>query len=653
MATNTVHRCVDCAAPLVFVHDSAPPACLLPAEVLEEVAAGASRRIRGSSPPSTQAAGLQAGDAAGSTPDVPSSAAASGASGSDLCRTTFGLQSVLDAEEIEHPRFTQGDGARTRQPSGTPHIRLSDLGEGGPLGAALPPACAPVAEAAGSPSLQDSFVLLSPLPGTQAPSSALPEEEGAASSPAASGKLRPLEASPGSSSSSSWPAGSLSERSAPLPQDAPRQQFVESLLAGEGWTQLVLDDAALCAKCLAVTVGQLEQQLEEERALLCQYSRALRRLKKHRRQEAARQRRDGETANRAEGGDGDDAAQRDEIKTPRGAPLGATETETQSGAEQPAQGPSASREGDSLMPSGTVASRSAPDRNGEAERAAAANEELSHAQLAAAVMKAHEEFEEGEEAEEQLLEEIATLELLQLQLWFQSSAQQDQVAQQEEATAAMLRERDYVRSQVRRLKQLNVMNDAFHIWTDGALPSINSCRVGRLASPAGPSWTEINTGWGHMCLLLDVLFRKVYVHPTHYRLLPRGPYSCLIRRKDDTVLPLQGGTSETGLSRFFYSNRRFDAATAAFLECVQELYEALVHFARQPWPPYASPDLQTPLEPPELPFAIDGDRVGGLSVRLQLSQDERWSKAVKYLLIDLKWLLGYVEKVCVVLPSVT
>lgn len=43
----------------------------------------------------------------------------------------------------------------------------------------------------------------------------------------------------------------------------------------------------------------------------------------------------------------------------------------------------------------------------------------------------------------------------------------------------MLRQRDYVRGQVRRLKRLNVMNDAFHIWTDEALPSINSCRIGR------------------------------------------------------------------------------------------------------------------------------------------------------------------------------
>lgn len=43
------------------------------------------------------------------------------------------------------------------------------------------------------------------------------------------------------------------------------------------------------------------------------------------------------------------------------------------------------------------------------------------------------------------------------------------------------------------------------------------------------------------------------------------------RKEDGVVLPLHGGGGEVGLSRFFYSNKRFDSAMMAYLECVKEV----------------------------------------------------------------------------------
>lgn len=37
------------------------------------------------------------------------------------------------------------------------------------------------------------------------------------------------------------------------------------------------------------------------------------------------------------------------------------------------------------------------------------------------------------------------------------------------------------------------------------------------------------------------------------------------------MLPLYGGGGEGGLSRFFYSNRRFDSAMVSFVECYKEV----------------------------------------------------------------------------------
>lgn len=43
----------------------------------------------------------------------------------------------------------------------------------------------------------------------------------------------------------------------------------------------------------------------------------------------------------------------------------------------------------------------------------------------------------------------------------------------------------------------------------------------------------------------------------------------------------------------------------------------------------------------ELPYAIDGDKVGGRSIKLMFNKDERWTKALKYMLTDLKWCLEW------------
>ncbi len=55
-------------------------------------------------------------------------------------------------------------------------------------------------------------------------------------------------------------------------------------------------------------------------------------------------------------------------------------------------------------------------------------------------------------------------------------------------------------------------------------------------------------------------------------------------------------------------------------------------------------DLADPtpgVAPLELPYAVEGDRVGGLTVKLMFNKDARWSRALKYLLTDLKWCLSW------------
>merc|ERR1711862_664238 len=69
-----------------------------------------------------------------------------------------------------------------------------------------------------------------------------------------------------------------------------------------------------------------------------------------------------------------------------------------------------------------------------------------------------------------------------------------------------------------------------------------------------------------------------------------------------------------------------DQAMSAFLGCLHEVTRFLQR----------DPTMR-------LPFKIEGDKVGAFSVRVQFSQDERWTKALKFMLTDLKWIIAFVE----------
>merc|ERR1711972_1289943 len=132
---------------------------------------------------------------------------------------------------------------------------------------------------------------------------------------------------------------------------------------------------------------------------------------------------------------------------------------------------------------------------------------------------------------------------------------------------------------------------------------------------------EINAAWGQACLLLDALVKKCGVPTASYRLLPRGSFSAI--QVGQEVLQLY--SSEAGLKSFFV-HRHFDQAMTAFLACLKEVTKFLQR----------DPSMR-------LPFKIEGDKVGGFSVRVQFNQDERWTKALKFMLSDLKWIIAWVE----------
>ncbi|KAI5798911.1 autophagy protein Apg6-domain-containing protein [Geopyxis carbonaria] len=183
---------------------------------------------------------------------------------------------------------------------------------------------------------------------------------------------------------------------------------------------------------------------------------------------------------------------------------------------------------------------------------------------------------------------------------------------------------DHDSRQLEKLQRTNVYNDTFCIGHDGYFGTINGLRLGRL--PSQPvEWPEINAAWGQTLLLLATVADKLSFTFTGYRLKPTGSTSRIERIDNDKVTTLELFSSgDLPLGRMFM-HRRFDSAMVAFLECLRQLSESVEQ---------RDPDLA-------LPYRIAKDRIGDSCIRLAFNQDEAWTRACKYTLTCVKFLLAH------------
>ena len=185
----------------------------------------------------------------------------------------------------------------------------------------------------------------------------------------------------------------------------------------------------------------------------------------------------------------------------------------------------------------------------------------------------------------------------------------------------------YTSDQLNRLKKTNILNTTFHIWHNGHFGTINGLRLGRLQT-VPVEWAEINAAWGQTVFLLSTLARFTGIEFERYRLVPYGNQSFLEPLEGKKkLLPLY---SSAGLRIF--TDSKFDAAMVGFLDCLNQLK---VHIEKTSQPHFM------------LPYNIDKDRIGDAnkefySIKTQFNTQERWTKALKFLLTNLRWALTWV-----------
>ncbi|KAK3383678.1 autophagy protein Apg6-domain-containing protein [Lasiosphaeria ovina] len=210
---------------------------------------------------------------------------------------------------------------------------------------------------------------------------------------------------------------------------------------------------------------------------------------------------------------------------------------------------------------------------------------------------------------------------------------------------------DHDSRQLEKLQRSNVYNDTFCISHDGTFATINGLRLGRLSSKP-VDWPEINAAWGHALLLLVTVADKLAYRFEGYEPQPMGSTSRIVRLDPASpassrlgsgpasapppppkrhVLDLfSSGDMPLGLT---FMHRKFDNAMTAFLELVRQLG--------------AHVQLQTAADgtPLALPYRIEGDKIGDVSIKLGIAQDDGWTKACKLTLTCCKFLLAHASNV--------
>jgi beclin 1 len=218
-------------------------------------------------------------------------------------------------------------------------------------------------------------------------------------------------------------------------------------------------------------------------------------------------------------------------------------------------------------------------------------------------------------------------------------------------------ERDSIKSKfdhdsrlLEKLQRSNVYNDTFCISHDGTFATINGLRLGRYANNP-VDWPEINAAWGHALLLLVTVADKLSYKFDGYEPQPMGSTSRIVRYdappaassrlgshrggpppapKKHVLELFSSGDMPLGLT---FMHRKFDQAMTAFLELVRQLG---VFVQRQ------TAEQGDALS---LPYRIDGDKIGDVSIKLGIAQDDGWTKACKLTLTCCKFLLAHASNV--------
>ncbi|ETM34874.1 hypothetical protein, variant 1 [Phytophthora nicotianae] len=206
-------------------------------------------------------------------------------------------------------------------------------------------------------------------------------------------------------------------------------------------------------------------------------------------------------------------------------------------------------------------------------------------------------------------------------LWDQFNGLQLQESVFQEIRDAGTAQIDTMERKVASAKHLNILTDMFIIGYDGAFGTINQFRMGQSASLA-LEWNEINAAFGECALLLQTLANMVGLEFSDFKIVPLGSFSKIIRTSNLRMEYCLHGSDQQN-----FSESHFNLGLGAWITCLGQL----MAFVRA-----RDPSIR-------LPYKVAKHSIGGYSILFLKNKHKEWTKALKYALTNLKWLLTWVS----------
>lgn len=234
---------------------------------------------------------------------------------------------------------------------------------------------------------------------------------------------------------------------------------------------------------------------------------------------------------------------------------------------------------------------------------------------------------ETEQRRTQLSEDILKARILHdalLKQMNQLSYEDDRLTEQLNCSRV---ERCHMETTFEKFKQITSLNDAFYTWYTGPFGTINNFRLGTL--PTKPvDFAEINAALGQAALALYIISTKAGIPFKTFQVAPLASASKMVKVDDKrTTYPLFIDSGSFSL----FPKRNFNAGLSALVSCMVEIG----HFIQEHDPTLALPHAMNVTESKiaDLSFVYGGSE-----------GDEVWTRSLKYLLANIKWMITWHSK---------
>uniref|UniRef100_A0AC35U6Z1 APG6 domain-containing protein n=1 Tax=Rhabditophanes sp. KR3021 TaxID=114890 RepID=A0AC35U6Z1_9BILA len=183
------------------------------------------------------------------------------------------------------------------------------------------------------------------------------------------------------------------------------------------------------------------------------------------------------------------------------------------------------------------------------------------------------------------------------------------------------------------LTKTNVLNKTFYINVDEKdIGSINGLRLVRLSNE-NTTIAESNAAWGQCVLCLHVLFNLNQIKATPYELIPVGAFSTIVYTDDAGVKDVKNLHQN---SFAIYRSSSYDTAIGYFLNCLRKFDTEFRTKVKVPnntiFPNTIYKDKIAEGFVPD----VNNQSVIWYSGKISLNKHERWTKAMRLMLLNLK-----------------